>query len=81
MNAWFVDYVSYWAGHNGFVWHSKSQFRSPAFEGDVTFLDGEIIDKIDVSPYGGPVVQIKVKQTTQTGEVILTGIAEVELPY
>lgn len=81
MNAWFVDYVSYWAGHNGFIWHSKSQFRSPAFEGDVTFLDGEVVDKIDVSPFGMPVVQIKVKQTTQEGEVILTGMAEVELPY
>ena len=81
MNAWFVDYLAYWAGHNGFIWHSKSQFRSPAFEGDVTYLDGEVVDKLEVSPYGMPVVQIKVKQTTQEGDVILTGIAEVELPY
>ncbi len=81
MNAWFVDYVAYWAGHNGFVWHSKSQFRSPAFEGDVTYLDGEVVDKVTLSPYGMPVVQIKVKQTTQDGDVILTGLAEVELPY
>lgn len=81
MNAWFVDYVAYWAGHNGFIWHSKSQFRSPAFEGDVTYLDGEVVDKITVSPYGMPVVQVKVKQSTQEGDVILTGIAEVELPY
>lgn len=80
MNAWFVDYVAYWAGHNGFIWHSKSQFRSPAFEGDVTYLDGEVVDKIDVSPYGMSVVQVKVKQTTQDGDVILTGLAEVELP-
>ena len=80
MNAWFVDYVAYWAGHNGFIWHSKSQFRSPAFEGDVTYLDGEVVDKIDVSPYGMSVVQVKVKQTTQEGDVILTGLAEVELP-
>jgi len=80
MNAWFVDYVAYWAGHNGFIWHSKSQFRSPAFEGDVTYLDGEVVDKIDVSPYGMSVVQVKVKQTSQDGDVILTGFAEVELP-
>jgi acyl dehydratase len=80
MNAWFVDYVSYWAGHDGYVWHSKSQFRSPAFEGDITYLDGEITDKQDASPYGGPVVQVKVKQTTQDGETILTGFAEVGLP-
>ena len=81
MNAWFVDYVAYWAGHNGFVWHSVSNFRSPAFEGDVTYLDGEVVDKVDMSPYGMPIVQVKVKQTTQDGDVILSGTAEVELPY
>lgn len=81
MNAWFVDYVAYWAGSKGFIWHSKSQFRSPAFEGDVTFLEGEVVEKIDESPFGMPVVQIKVKQTTQEGDVILSGTAEVELPY
>ena len=80
MNAWFLDYVSYWAGHDGYVWHSKSQFRSPAFEGDVTYLDGEVVDKIDMSPFGVPVVQVKIKQSTQDGEVILTGVAEVQLP-
>ncbi len=81
MNAWFVDYVAYWAGHEGFVWHSRSQFRSPAFEGDVTFLDGEVADKIDQSPFGMPVVVVKVRQSTQEGQVILSGTAEVELPY
>jgi acyl dehydratase len=79
MNAWFVDYVSYWAGHDGWVWHSKSQFRSPAFEGDVTFVDGEVVDKIEQSPYGCPVVQVQVKMTTQNGDTILTGKAEVQL--
>lgn len=80
MNAWFVDYVAYWAGHEGYIWHTKSQFRSPAFEGDVTFLDGEVVDKQDMSPYGLPVVQVKVKQTTQSGDVILSGTADVALP-
>lgn len=81
MNAWFLDYVAYWAGHNGYIWHSKSQFRSPAFEGDVTYLDGEVVDKIDQGPQGVPLVQVKVKQTTQDGDVILSATAEVELPY
>lgn len=81
MSAWFHDYMAYWAGTDGYIWHSKSQFRSPAFEGDVTYLDGEVIDKIDQSPYGMPVVVLKVKQTTQDGDVILSATAEVELPY
>src|SRR3546814_3599424 len=81
MNAWHVDYVAYWAGHNGFIWHSQTQFRSPAFEGDITYIDGEVIGKKDRSPYGCPVVEVQVKMTTQTGESILKGIAEVQLPF
>ena len=26
-------------------WHSKAQFRGPAFEGDVTYFDGEVVAK------------------------------------
>ena len=73
--------MRYWAGHDGYIWHSKTQFRSPAFEGDVTYVDGEVIEKIDMSPYGMPVVRIASKMTTQTGETILTAKAEVQLPY
>lgn len=80
MNAWFVDYIAFWAGHEGYIWHSKTQFRSPAFEGDVTYFDGEVVGKQDFSPFGVPVVQVKVKQTTQDGEIILTGTADVNLP-
>lgn len=80
MGAWFHDYIAYWAGHDGYIWHSVTQFRSPAFEGDVTYLDGEVIEKIERSEYGRPVVKVQVKQSTQDGEVILSGKAEVELP-
>ncbi len=80
MGAWFHDYIAYWAGHDGYVWHSKTQFRTPAFEGDVTYMEGEVVEKLDNSPYGVPVVQVKVKMTTQEGQTILTGVAEVGLP-
>lgn len=80
MNAWHMDYVSYWAGHQGYVWHSKTQFRSPAFEGDVTYVDGEVTEKIDQSEWGIPVVRVKTTMTTQTGDVILKGTSEVSLP-
>jgi acyl dehydratase len=79
MNAWFLDTVAYWAGSDGFVWHSKTQFRSPAFEGDVTYVDGKVIDKFD-DPEHGPVVQVECVMTTQNGDVILKGKAEVGLP-
>ena len=80
MNAWHVDYCAYWAGHQGYVWHSVTQFRSPAFEGDVTYVDGEVIEKIDKSPYGLPVVKVQTRMTTQSGDTILKGTAEVSLP-
>ena len=41
---------------------------------------GEVVDKQDLSPFSMPTVRIKVKQTTQDGDTILTGVAEVELP-
>ena len=81
MNAWFLDTIAYWAGQDGYIWHSKTQFRSPAFEGDVTYIDAEVIDRIEASPYGFPVVQVQLKMSTQNGGVILTGKAEVQLPY
>jgi hypothetical protein len=80
MNAWHVDTVAYWAGHDGYIWHSKTQFRKPAFEGDVAYVDGEVIEKIDQSAYGMPIVRVQTKMTTQDGETILKGTADVSLP-
>ena len=40
-----TDYLAYWAGHDGMVRHTKADFRGPAFEGDVTYFDGEVVDK------------------------------------
>jgi acyl dehydratase len=81
MGAWFHDYIAYWAGTNGFIWHSKTQFRSPPFEGDVTYVEGEVAQKIDMSAHGVPQVEIRVRMTNQQGQTILTGTAQVELPY
>ncbi len=80
MNAWHLDTVAYWAGHEGYIWHSKTQFRSPAFEGDVTYVDGEVIEKKETSEFGCPIVVVQTRMTTQNGDTILTGKAEVQLP-
>jgi len=80
MNAWHLDTVAYWAGHEGFIWHSKTQFRSPAFEGDVTWVDCTVIAKEENSAYGLPIVTVETKMTTQTGDTILKGTADVSLP-
>ena len=80
MAAWTTDYVSYWAGHDGLVRHTKMSFRSPALEGDVTYLDGEVIDKQLESTWGGPLVLLKITMSNQDGAVIAEGTADVELP-
>lgn len=81
MAAWNTDYLAHWAGHDGYVRHAKSDFRTPAFEGDVTFIDGEVVDKIENSAWGFPVVQIKVTMTNQDGGKSVVSTNEVQLPY
>jgi acyl dehydratase len=80
MAAWNTDYLAGWAGHEGLVRHAKSDFRGPAFEGDVTFIDGEVVDKIEKPDWGFPVVQIKVRMANQDGSTLVTSLNEVEVP-
>ncbi|MFE6862043.1 MaoC family dehydratase N-terminal domain-containing protein [Nocardia sp. NPDC057668] len=81
MGAWCTDYLSYWAGHDGMVRHTKADFRLPAFEGDVTYFDAEIIGKEPASVWGVPLVQVRVRLTNQDSGVLVDCTAEVELPY
>ncbi len=68
MGAWCTDYLAYWAGHDGMVRHTKADFRGPAFEGDVTYFDAEIVDKQTESTWGVPLVQVKLRLTNQDGD-------------
>ncbi|HSA51346.1 MAG TPA: MaoC family dehydratase N-terminal domain-containing protein [Yinghuangia sp.] len=81
MGAWCTDYLAYWAGHDGMVRHTKADFRGPAFEGDVTYFDGEVIAKEPASAWGVPLVQVKLRLTNQDGGVLVDCTAEVELPF
>jgi acyl dehydratase len=80
MGAWCTDYLAYWAGIDGLVRHSKADFRGPAFEGDVTYFDAEIVGKQPESVWGVPLVQVKLRLTNQEGGVLVDCTAEVELP-
>ncbi|MEV0767505.1 FAS1-like dehydratase domain-containing protein [Nocardia salmonicida] len=81
MGAWCTDYLAYWAGYDGMVRHSKANFRLPAFEGDVTYFDAEVIGKDAESSWGVPIVQIKLRLTNQDLGVLVDCTAEVELPF
>src|SRR5690348_3889763 len=80
MGAWVTDYLAYWAGNDGFVRYSNTSYRSPAYEGDVTYLDATIRERVDESVWGAPLVRLDVKMTNQDGSVLATGTADVELP-
>ncbi|KJF19831.1 acyl dehydratase [Rhodococcus sp. AD45-ID] len=81
MGAWCTDFLANWAGHNGMVRHTKADFRTPAFEGDVTYFDAEVVGKEAQSAWGVPLVQIKLRLTNQDGDVLVSCTAEVELPF
>jgi acyl dehydratase len=80
MGGWATDYLAYWAGHDGMVRHSRVSFRAPAFEGDVTYVDGQVVGKSADSPWGGGLITIKLQMTNQDGVVLVDGAGEVEVP-
>jgi acyl dehydratase len=80
MGAWCTDYLSYWAGHDGMVRHSKATYRAPAFEGDVTYFDAEVVGTEPESSWGVPLVQVRLRLTNQDGAMLVDCAAEIELP-
>jgi len=80
MGAWCVDYLAYWAGNDGMVRYIKSQFRAPAFEGDVTFIDAEVTEKRPRAVWGAPIAKVKLRATNQDGALLVDAAADVELP-
>jgi hypothetical protein len=55
------------------------QYRAPAFSGDVTYLNGEVVALGHDGP-GGPVATVEVVMTNQDDVVMAQGQAEIELP-
>jgi len=80
MGAWILDYLGNWAGEWGEVLHSNFSYRSPAFLGDVTFLDGEVTAVEEERGSGRPIASVTATMTNQRGEVMASGQAEIRLP-
>jgi len=80
MGAWILDYVSGWAGAHGMIRHSNIQYRFPPFEGDLSILDGTIVDKRHDRTLNAGLVTVEVVMTNQDGTVMAKGPVEVELP-
>lgn len=80
MGAWVTDYVAYWGGHEGFVRYSNVSYRGPAYEGDVTYLNAEVVELEAESKWGVPLARLEVKMTNQDDAILATGTVDVELP-
>ena len=79
MGAWILDYLGGWAGEWGQVVHSNCAYRGPAFTGDITIMNAEVIGKL-VDDQGRSIVQVDFKMSNQLGTVMSTAKAEIELP-
>lgn len=78
--VWVVDWLANWAGERGFVRHHNTRYRSPAFAGDVTYVEGEVIECLPDRPPGKGTVQLRYRLVNQAGVELASGTGEVELP-
>ena len=80
IGAWCLDYVAYWAGDLGFIRHSKLSYRYPVFEGDVSFVNGEVTGERFDPVVGAQLTSVRLTMTNQDGAVVAEGDVDVELP-
>lgn len=80
MGAWILDYLTNWAGEWGEIVHSNAQYRSPAFTGDATFLNGTVTGKDIDANNGKHLVFVEYTMTNQKDTVMAKGTAELALP-
>jgi acyl dehydratase len=80
MGAWCHDYAGYWAGWDGTIRYLKADFRGPAFEGDATWFEGEVVEKREENDWGVPLVRLQLSLANQDGMVLVKAIVDVELP-
>ena len=78
MGAWILDYLGGWAGEWGQVVHSNCAYRGPAFTGDITIMNADVIDRL-VDDQGRSIVQVDCRMTNQLGTVLSTAKAVIEL--
>ena len=79
MGAWALDYLAGWAGEHGYVSYCNTQYRGPAFAGDITVMTGTVTDKVTADD-GGLEVNIKFSLANQSGVVVAAGKAVINLP-
>jgi len=80
MGAWILDYASGWAGPYGCIRHSNIQYRFPPFEGDLSILDGTVLDKREDPTFDTCLATVELVMTNQDGTVMAKGPIDIQLP-
>src|SRR5579862_6864462 len=80
MCSWVVDYLTNWGGDWGFLRHHRTQYRSPALTGNVTYISGEVTNKWLDEQFGLGIVELSYEMATHTGTTMAKGTAELALP-
>jgi hypothetical protein len=80
MGAWILDYLGNWGGVWTDIVHSNMSYRAPAMTGDLTKLDGEVMDIQYDDPSGQPVAKVHIEMTNQSQDVLAQGDALLRLP-
>jgi acyl-CoA thioesterase FadM len=60
--------------------YSNLSYRSPVYEGDVTYVNAEVKELHKESAWGAPLVQLEVTMTNQDNAKLASGRVDVELP-
>jgi len=79
MGSWVTDFLAGWAGEHGMVVHAKSNYRGPAFTGDVTIQTAEVVEK-SVDEEGRHLIHVRHLMQNQKGVTMANGTAEIALP-
>jgi acyl dehydratase len=76
--SWLTHQLTNWMGDAGFLRKAKCQIRRHNPDGDVIFIDGQVVRKYVED--GRHLVEISQRAETHRGELSASGVAVVELP-
>ena len=77
--CWVVNYLTNYAGDDGWVYRISHDLRKFNFVGDTTWITGRIVSK-EIDPVVGPKIEIEIQGVNQRGETSITGGGAILLP-
>ena len=80
MGAWALDYAAHWGGDEAWIRHSAVRYVGPAYEGDLTYVEGTVAAKsAGEGPWRGT-VDLELRMSNQDGAPVADGTVTIALP-